>query len=82
MDRNMDNKEQFNLNLWKKDISLSLPQYMENLMGQLWLSEQIKESKLEAIKMKSKMESGDIDIMMEGLKLSNSIWEQLFLIND
>lgn len=28
------------------------------------------------------MESGDIDTMMEGLKLFSSIWEQLFPIND
>lgn len=32
--------------------------------------------------MKNRMESGDIDIMMEGSKLFSSIWAQLFPNND
>jgi hypothetical protein len=32
--------------------------------------------------MRNRMESGDIDIMMEGLKLFSLIWAQLFQKND
>ena len=32
--------------------------------------------------MRNRMEYGDIDIMMEGLKLFSLIWEQLFQKND
>jgi hypothetical protein len=39
------------------------------------LRELTRESKLEITKMKNKMEYGDIDTMMEGLKLCSLIWE-------